>query len=298
MQDLRVLVTGAAGHLGSHVATMLAAEGRAVTGFDVVTPPEAAGWAFVEADVTAPETYQPLLGDADLVVHCASIHPWKPYPDALYMDINVKGTWLLYAALAEAGIGRVVMTSSIAANAMNGVPMTDWPVTEQAEYPPLDLYSYTKHAQEVTARLFAAKGTIRTLALRPPAFMPVEPLQTVLRLTGCFGLVDDIAAAHVAAVRLLADDDRASARPMFDAFYVTNDHPYTAKDVALLGGQPNPLPLVRKYWPEAAEWLVEQGYQGGWLPAFYVNEKAKQVLGWRPEFTFERCYRDYRREHG
>lgn len=298
MQGLRVLVTGVAGHLGSHVAASLTARGCRVAGFDVVDPPADDGWSFTRADLTDPESYRDLLADTDLVVHCASIHPWKPYPDALYLDINLKGTWLLYAALAEAGVGRVVLTSSIAANAMNGVPLADWPVTEDADYLPLDLYSYTKHGQEVAARLFAAKGKVRTIALRPPAFMPVDPLQTVFRLTGCFGLVDDIAAAHLAAVALLADDARAAARPMFDPFYVTNDHPYTAEDVPLLEGVPHPSPLVRKYWPEAYEWLVAQGYQGGWLPAFYVNEKAKQVLGWRPEYTFERCYADYRREHG
>ncbi len=298
MRDLSVLVTGAAGHLGSQVAGRLAAEGCRVTGFDVVSPPEPVGWSFVAADLTRPETFRGLLDGTEVVVHCASIHPWKPYPDALYLDINLKGTWLLYAALAEAGVSRVVLTSSIAANAMNGVPMADWPVAEDAEYPPRDLYSYTKHGQEVTARLFALQEQVRTIALRPPAFMPVEPLQTVFRLTGCFARVDDIAAAHLAAVRLLADEPRAATRPWFDACYVTNDLPYTAADVALLEGVPNPAPLVRKYWPEAWPWLESHGYQGAWLPAFYTNDKAKQVLGWRPEFTFERCYADYRREHG
>ncbi len=180
---------------------------------------------------------------------------------------------------------------------MGGVPMEDWPVTEDVHYTPLDIYSYTKFCQEETARSLARREKIRTIALRPPAFMPADELHTVFRMTGCFALVHDIAMPHVLAVRLLADTVKADGLDWFVPLYVTNDLPYTREDVALLGGKANPMPLARKYWPEAYEWMVERGYEGGWLPAIYDNSRARQLLGWQPEYTFERCYRDYRRSH-
>jgi nucleoside-diphosphate-sugar epimerase len=238
-----------------------------------------------------------LLQGIDLIVHCASIHPWKKYTDQQYVDANIKGTWVLYATAAEVGIKKVLLTSSIAANAMGGVPMADWPIDEAVHYTPRDIYSFTKFCQEENARSLAVRQQVRTFALRPPAFMPADELQSVFRRTGCFTLVDDIASAHVAAVRVMADEARLAKLGWFEAFYITNDLPYTRADVALLNGAPNPRPLVQKYWPEAYEWLVAHGYEGAWLPAIYDNSKAKRLLGWQPVHNFPEAYRAYRARH-
>ncbi len=288
MSSKKIVVSGAAGHLGSTLAPALAKLGYAVTGFDVAapaSPPE--GWSFVQADMTREDEMRALLAEADLLVHVASIHPWKKYSHAQYIDINVKGTYLLYALMAELGLRKVVLTSSIAANAMGGVPMSDWPVTEEAQYTPRDIYSYTKFCQEEAARSFALSHQIQTIALRPPAFMPADELTTCFRLTGCFGVVADIAAAHVAAVEVMMGD-RPAPEPLglFEAFYITCDHPYTAADVPLLCGKADPMPMVRKYWPQHVEWLESKGYGGAWLPAIYDNSKAKRLLGWQPRFNF------------
>ena len=287
----RIAVTGAAGHLGSHLIPQLLEEGFDVTGLDIVRPPSTDADAFVQADLTVPESFREIIRNAELIVHCASIHPWKSYRDGQYIDANIKGTWNLYATAAELGIGRIILTSSIAAAGYQNVPLDAWPICEEEQFPLGDLYSFTKHAQEDIARMFAQKGQIRTIALRPPAFFPLENLPTGFSLTGNFARVDDIVSAHVAAARVMAKRQPGDTdlQP-FEAIHVTNRLPYTSEDAALLEPGRNVRRLVEKHWPEAYEWLVTQGYQGGGICALYDLSKARRILGWEPRYNFEQWF--------
>lgn len=283
---MRIAVTGAAGYLGSGVAEALGAQGHVVVGLDREAP--RAGWTgpFHRVELTDPEELRASLPGADLVVHCASIHPWKPYTDSDYLRMNVEGTWQLYAACEALGIGRVVLTSSIAAMGYGAILPSAWPAGEEVQCPLGDLYSYTKHAQELTARLYADRGSVRTVALRPPAFMPAEGPEEGLRLLGSYALREDMVSAHVAAVGAMLDPERASALAAFEPFVTTNALPYSADDAADIGPGGDLRPLARKYWPEAAAWLDAQSYQPGWLTIVFDLTKAERLLGWRPRWDF------------
>ena len=295
--DIHVLVTGAAGHLGSHLVPALLDAGFRVSGLDTVLPgaPLPRECRFLKADLARPEAYRDLLQREEILVHCASIHPWKPYSDEEFLDSNVKGTWQLYAAAKEAGVNKIVLTSSIAAVGYGDPEDRDWPMTEERECEAVsDLYSLTKRAQEDTARLFSKTAGIRTLALRPPAFMPKGELETGFLLTGAYAVVQDMVAAHVAAVRVLAGLRKpAIAIEDFEAIFTTNALPYTREDAALLGQDGDMRPLARKHWPEAYDWLTEHGYRGGWLPTVYSLEKAKRILDWEPRYNFEQWWAEH-----
>ena len=288
----RVVVTGAAGHLGSHLAPELAEAGFEVTGLDIIEPAAAVtAWHFERVDLTDAAAVASELRGADIIVHCASIHPWKPYTDDQYLESNVKGAWHVYAAAAELGIERVILTSSIAAAGYYRIPPEAWPVGEERRFPLCDLYNFTKHAQEEIARLFAGRGSVRTIALRPPAFMPVSELETGFRLTGSFAVVGDIVSAHVAAVRVLAALQTPSA-PLgaFEAINVTNELPYTREEADLLDPDWNIRCLVEKHWPRAYEWLAARGYQGTPIAAVYDLSKAQRLLNWKPAYNFEQWF--------
>jgi nucleoside-diphosphate-sugar epimerase len=152
----------------------------------------------------------------------------------------------------------------------------------------------TKHTQEDIARLFAHKGQIRTIALRPPAFFPRPELQTGFNLTGNFALVEDVASAHLAAAKVLGGlHDPGEPLHPFEAIHVTNRLPYTRADAPLLESGRNVRRLVEKYWPKAYKWLVAHGYQGASLMAVYDLSKAQRLLGWAPAYNFERWFAEY-----
>jgi nucleoside-diphosphate-sugar epimerase len=287
-KTITVLVTGAAGHLGSHLVPMLVEDGFAVRGLDMRAPSERLpdACAFTQADLSDREAVRKALDGVALIVHTASIHPWKKYTDDQYLDANVKGTWHLYTVAKEMGIDRIVLTSSIAAMGYPRGSMDRCPLGEDARFPLSDLYCVTKHTQETIARMFAENGWVRTFALRPPAFMPRPERDTCFALTGPFAVVSDMASAHLAAVHVMVGR-REPGGPVeaFEVFNTTNRLPYTARDYRDAGN--DPLNLVKKHWPEAWEWLVANGYRGPWMAASYDISKAERILGWRPRFNFE-----------
>ena len=290
-EDMKIVVTGASGHLGSNLIPQLVKAGYAVHGIDrVAVTGDSAGHARIEftaADLTDRAKLDAALAGAGLVVHCASIHPWRTYPDEEYFDANEKGTWALYRGCVDAGIERVVLTSSVAAVGYGMGTADSWPLGEEYAGLPLDLYSLTKQTQETIARQFQAVHGVRTIALRPPAFMPLGEAQTGHMLLGVYALVDDIVAAHVAAVEtILGKRETPRLLEPFEAFYTTNQHPYVDDDVALMDGESVTVELAAKYWPEAAAWLRETGFAGAWSPAVYDNAKARDMLGWQARMDF------------
>lgn len=292
---MKIVVTGAAGYLGSHLVTELQIAGFEVHGLDRLTPDPTPAYPFLGADLASPNAEAPvltLLEGAACLVHCASIHPWKEYTDEQYLDANVKGTWKLYSLAACAGISKVVLTSSIAAGGYD-IPAENWPVNEVQEHTLADIYSFTKHAQEDIARHFATVKGIQTLALRPPAFMPKTELQTGFELTGNFSVVSDIAGAHLAAVQVLCGQRRVEESPgPFEAIFTTNALPYTAVDAATIRGG-DMHGVVRKYWPHSADWLISQGYESVWLIAAYDLSKAQRMLGWEPAYNFQQWFEEH-----
>jgi nucleoside-diphosphate-sugar epimerase len=292
---MKIVVTGAAGHLGSHLVSALRDANFDVVGIDRLAPAVSPEYPFIAADLVSQDNEERVLEalhGAHCIAHCASIHPWKEYTDDEYLDANVKGTWKLYSLAERAGVSKVVLTSSIVACGVN-IPSGDWPVREEKEYTLNDLYSFTKHAQEDIARHFAAIKNIQTIALRPPAFMPKPELETGFLLTGNFAIVSDVASAHLAAVEVLCGR-RESSVPLkpFEAIFTTTALPYSAEDATAFEHD-GIKSLVNKYWPHAQDWLLERGYESGWLIAVYDLAKAQRVLGWQPSYNFEQWFEEH-----
>jgi 2-alkyl-3-oxoalkanoate reductase len=113
---MTVLVTGAAGLLGSHVTELLIARGERPRA--VVHPRYDAGWsAPAGADVHAADVadrgaIEPALAGVDCVLHCAArTGPWGPWPE--YERVNVLGLRTIVTAAMAAGVRRFVHVSSI-----------------------------------------------------------------------------------------------------------------------------------------------------------------------------------------
>ncbi|MFP6703352.1 MAG: NAD-dependent epimerase/dehydratase family protein, partial [Planctomycetaceae bacterium] len=113
----RVLVTGATGMVGSHVAER--SVGMGVATRVVVRRPEAAAWLVdlgvevVEGDMTDGESLSRALEGVTVVVHCAAkVGDWGPVED--YREVNVGGLeTLIDAACATGLLKRFVHISSL-----------------------------------------------------------------------------------------------------------------------------------------------------------------------------------------
>ena len=110
-----VLVTGVAGYWGQRVARRLAPEaGYRVIGIDLEPPQEEVeGLDFIQADVRNPLVIKLIETEGvDAVCHLA-FHPAVRRSEAAF-DLNVMGTMKVLGACADAGVGKVVLKSSMA----------------------------------------------------------------------------------------------------------------------------------------------------------------------------------------
>ena len=127
---MRVLLTGAAGFIGSHLAERLCARGDQVLGFDnfdefypravkernLATLLARDNFALVEGDITSVDDLARAFtaGKPDIVVHLAALAGVRPsiVNPARYGEVNVMGTLRVLDACARAGVGRLVFASS------------------------------------------------------------------------------------------------------------------------------------------------------------------------------------------
>lgn len=123
---MRILVTGGAGFIGGAIVRLAAAEGHDVRVLDSLRPdvhraaPAHAptpieGVETMRADVRDPEALDRALGGIDVVCHqAAKVGLGVDLQDAPdYAASNVTGTAELMAAMARAGVGRLVLASSM-----------------------------------------------------------------------------------------------------------------------------------------------------------------------------------------
>lgn len=161
----RIAVTGGSGLLGRYVVRELMADCD-VTVIDLKPCPEDV--AFVEADMRDLDAVRDAIRGHDGVVHLAALDDGIVPQEEAFIDVNVRGTWHVLQAAEEAGVGRVVVTSSVAAVGLgsHNRPAV-LPIPVDVTLAPLDSYGLSKQACEAMARVFVRRGPLEVICLRP-----------------------------------------------------------------------------------------------------------------------------------
>jgi len=302
----RVLVTGAAGFIGSHLAEALVARGDEVIGVDSFDPfyPRAfkeanlaglrrePGFRLVEADVAEVDRVAELLTPDTVVAHLAAKAGVRPsIADPVgYARTNVQGTAAVVDAMRRAGATRLAFGSSSSVYG-NSTPA---PFREDAEaLCPVSPYAATKRAAELLLVAMAPLVGLKVASLRyftvfGPRQRPDLAIHGFTRrmLQGesltLFGdgsqardytYCSDIVAGTVAAI-----DWTASAPVGVEHFNLGGHRPVPLRAlVAALSGALGITPRV--------EWLP---MQPGDVELTYADlTKSGSVLGFAPRVGFD-----------
>jgi dihydroflavonol-4-reductase len=167
---MRALVTGATGFVGSAVARVLCAHGQEVR---VLVRPtsdrrnlQGLGAEIYIGDLRDRKSLDHALRECNALFHVAADYRlWTPDPDVMYRT-NVDGTRLLMEAAGEAGVDRIVYTSSVATL---GVKPDGEPADESTPVSLDDMVGHYKRSK------FLAESEVRRLAERGLPVVIVNP---------------------------------------------------------------------------------------------------------------------------
>ena len=161
----RVLMTGAAGFVGSHFAPYLAGRGFEVRAIDVHPParPQGSGVDFRVQDIRELQGLAQALEGVDTVFNLASVHLDVHATPAQFESVNVKALKQLIELSAAARVRRVVQVSSVGVYGHVAHP----PAAEDAPLNPDNDYERTKAAGEEAARKAARRMGVDLVIVRP-----------------------------------------------------------------------------------------------------------------------------------
>ncbi|MCA9521164.1 MAG: SDR family oxidoreductase [Myxococcales bacterium] len=308
---MKVLVTGANGFIGGHLTKILVDEGYDVRCMvQPGTSTELLGGLDVEivdGDLLDPSSLRLALRDCQQLYHLAAIYAvWHPTPSLLYR-VNVEGTVFLMREAMEAGIERIVHTSSIAAIGVNpdGTPADE--ATQYNQWETFNEYVMSKYVSELEVHRLVKDGLPAVIV--NPAFPfgwgdigPTPTGKLVLTLLqgkfpvyfdGGFNGVDvrDVARGHYLAMQ----NGTIGQRYILSGHNVTYDQ--FVKQVCRIGGVTPPrfkvsanfvatlgklAELVADHITHKEPPVVDKGVRYTAQKLFFDNAKAKRELGYDP----------------
>lgn len=306
---MKVLVCGGAGYIGSHMVRHLVRSGHEVVVFDNLSTGhrEAVGdVALVEGDVLDARALDAVFAAHrfDAVMHfCArSLVGESVQKPLAYYENNVVGTLGLMQAMQRAGVDKLVFSSTAAVFGQPQAALID----EDHPTQPINPYGASKLMVERMLADAAAAYGLRSVALRyfnaagadasgelgeshdPETHLIPNVLRAALGQGGglkVFGddyatrdgtcvrdyvHVNDLAAAHLAAVQFMQEHDGAHV------FNLGNGEGFTVLEV---------IEAARRV--TGADVAFERAPRRAGDPAVLVasSTRAREQLGWQPEYT-------------
>lgn len=303
--DLKILVTGAAGFIGSHVAEALLGRGDEVVSLDSLDPfydptlkrqnldalRAFSGFASVEGDIRDPESWASLPDGVEAVMHLAAragVRPSIAQP-ALYADVNVTGTARMLDFAHERSLRGVVFASSSSVyGESDTVPFSESAPADQ----PVSPYAATKRAGELLCHAAHQVGGLpvvitRLFTVYGPRQRPDLAIHRFTRLlfegkslprfgdgstARDYTYVADVVAGLIASLDLASGGD-----PVNETLNLGSDRPITLNElIQVLGEVVGVEPVVE-----------ELPLQDGDVSRTWADvSRARSVLGWEARTPF------------
>ncbi|RXG94464.1 NAD-dependent epimerase/dehydratase family protein [Bradyrhizobium zhanjiangense] len=161
-----VLVTGASGFVGRHVAPALASEGWSVR--RAVRSPEGIGNEVIIESIGPDTNWQAALEGVDAVVHLAARvhHKREEHAAELYRNVNIAGTLRLARSASKAGARQFIFVSTVLVHGRSNEGRA--PFCEDDILTPRGIYGMSKVEAEAGLRVLASDGDMKISAIRPP----------------------------------------------------------------------------------------------------------------------------------
>ncbi|KAL0960969.1 hypothetical protein HGRIS_005966 [Hohenbuehelia grisea] len=320
------LVIGGSGFLGRHIVQCLLDRGDTVSAFDVVQRYHDV--PFYDGDLTQYDSLLTALkkSGATCIIHTASPHA-RGASTGLFWKVNVKGTNTIIQAAIDAGVRKLVYTSSSGVvfngSPVNGINET-YPICDKH----MDVYMETKAKAEEAVLKANGKRGLLTVALRPSGIFGPGDRQVMV---GMFRLyegnrthvqigdnsnrcdwtyVTNVAHAHVLAADKLGSEP--SLPVAGEVFFITNDDPWFFWDFAnaiwdrldgLYPGKrqkrkptviPRQVGFMLAWFAEWFSWITGRpptftrfNMTFSCTPRWHSIEKAKKNLGYRPQVSMD-----------
>ena len=275
---MATLLTGATGFLGSALARRLLAHGHRVRALvrpgTRLTNIEGLDLELVKGDLTDPASLAQACRGCDALFHAAADYRlWVPRPAEIYRA-NVEGTRLLMLAAAEAGVRRMVYTSSVATLGLrdDGLPGDETTPTSQESM--IGHYKRSKFLAERAVDELVSRDGLPIVIVNPSAPIgarDIRPTPTG-RIVLDFALgrmpayvdtginvvhVDDCAEGHLLAFengrvgeRYILGGENMTLRAILEALSALSGQP--APSLRLPHGLIMPIAYAAEWWARAS----------------------------------------------
>ena len=322
-----VLLTGGAGFLGQYLTAELIIQNCKVTVVDLkpalhqLVPTElSATSTHIGIDITEPDALLPFLSNVDVLFHLAGIVSfWKKHAQLLH-DVNVIGTRFVLDAALKVGVQRVVHISSVAAVGYRGAdsPTPELPIDETFEFPWDQVsgkhYMLSKHRSELEVQQFVEQNLDVVIANPGLMWGPGDLTNSVKlirrikqqKLPGCppggTNIIDvrDVAIGLTKMIslgrsgeRYILGGENISFREVYETIAsVLNVHAPQRMIPAWWKLFLKPAFSLYESFAKAPPELTADQFESSLLFRYFDNQKACDVLNWKPEISFEQMIRD------
>ena len=285
---MKILVTGAAGRVGGAVVERCRGRHETVA-LDHLEPTK--GDTIICADVRDRDAIFAAAAGCDAIIHPAGFHGahLADHTAEEFLAVNVIGVNHLYEAMVHHGIGRMVQSSTMEVVCgrdwlANGVAVLD----EGTQPKPDAIYGLSKYLAEQLGPYYLRQHGLTTAILRYMNVDTLTPEEAGYQMTARWVWRYDVAEANI----LAAEADTIGC----EVFHIGPDTPLSNQDIQL--SRRDPAAVLERHWPGSVSLLHQHGIaMADCLWPVAPIAKAKRMLGWQPEATFE-AFLDQLREKG